>query len=254
MKCLGNHNRCWIWGRHVVLETLRAATWPPLEVLYSARCPAEVVRELVRHCTVANIDCREVSDPDLTGKCRSDEHQGVAAQMPDFSYALLDDLLAAEPSTAPCGWLILDGIQDSFNFGAMIRSAVELQMTAILIGTVGQSPVNSQVARSSSGGVNHLPIARIDPLVAGVAKLKGAGVRVIAASEKGTASVSEVDLTGRVALVVGNEGRGVSAAVWDQCDVQVRIPTTGIVGSLNAAVAAGIVCYERLRQLQKGAV
>ncbi len=247
---LGNHNRCWIWGRHVVLETLRVGIWQPREVLLTPRCPAEIAAEVDGLASRLGVAIERVSDAVLAKRCRADDHQGLAASLPEFPYAnLTAGLATVTPQTT---WLILDGIQDSFNFGAIVRSAVELAVTGILIGRHAQSPVNSQTARSSSGAVNHLPIVREDDLPAAVTRLKTAGLRVIAASEKGAADLSTADLTGPTALIVGNEGHGVSPALWALCDQQVRIPTTGVVGSLNVAVAAGILCYERRRQTPRG--
>ncbi len=245
-KLVGNHNRCWIWGRHVVLETLRAAVWRPAEVLISSRCAADVVPEIRQRTEQSRILLTELTDAALARRCRSEEHQGLAALLPEYPYADLDQLISRRQRLER--WLVLDGIQDSFNFGAILRSAVELGTDGVLVGVHEQSAVNSQVVRSSAGGVNHVPIGRVDDLSNGVERLKSTGVRVVAASEKATARLQDVDLTGPTAIVIGNEGRGVSPEVWALCDERVRIPTADKVGSLNAAVAAGIFCYERLRQ------
>lgn len=243
---LGNHNRCWVWGRNVVRETLRAKVWFPLEIRLSPRCPEELRREIHGHASQLNLPVTEVTDTDLGKCCRAEDHQGVALRLPEFPYVEFSDL-QRQPQP-PTRWLVLDGIQDSFNFGAMIRSAVELGTDALLIGESGQVGINSQVARSSAGAINYVPVSRVPSLATALQQLRSGGTRVIAASEKAEMALPEVDFRGSTAIVVGNEGHGVSAAVLEQCDVQVRIPSTHRVGSLNAAVAAGIVCYERQRQ------
>lgn len=243
---LGNHNRSWIWGRHAVLETLRVGSWVPLAVQRSPRCPAEIAAEVIGICQRQHIDCRDVTDAAMSKTCRAEDHQGLAAEMPEFPYANLEQLLT-QP-TPRTSWLVLDGIQDSFNFGAMVRTAVELGLDAVLIGTAGQAGVNSQVARSSAGGVNHVPIVQVATLADGIRRLKDHHVQIIAASEKADALLQDADLTFATAIVIGNEGRGVSEDVWSLCDTHVRIPTTGQLGSLNAAVAAAIVGYELMRQ------
>lgn len=245
-KLVGNHNRCWIWGRHVVLETLRAAVWRPAEVLISPRCAVDIVPEVRQRTQQSRILLSELTDAALARRCRSDEHQGLAALLPEYPYADLDELIVQQPRLER--WLVLDGIQDSFNFGAIVRSAVELGTDGLIVGVREQSAVNSQVVRSSAGGVNHVPIARVDDLSSGVERLKSTGVRIVAASEKASTWLQDVDLTGPTAIVIGNEGRGVSPEIWALCDDRVQIPTADKVGSLNAAVAAGIFCYERLRQ------
>ncbi len=249
-KLVGNHNRCWIRGRHAVLEMLRGGVWQPQQILVSPRCPDDVAAEVRRRAQGWQIPLAECSDADLARQCRAEDHQGLAARMTEFPYTDLPQILRT--AARPQRWLILDGVQDSFNVGAMLRSALELGTNAVLLGTVGQSGVNSQVAHSSAGAINHLPIARVPALTAGVEQLKEQGIRIIAASEKADQRLQDVDWSGETAIVVGNEGCGVSADVWALCDERVRIPTTAIVGSLNAAVAAGICCYERWRQLESG--
>ncbi|MDZ4688572.1 MAG: RNA methyltransferase [Planctomycetaceae bacterium] len=245
-KPLGNHNRCWIWGRHAVWTTLAAGRWTPLEVAITPRCPDELRTDVRRIARSGQIPLVEITDAELTKRTRADDHQGLAARMPEFPYATLTELLSRTPS--PTAWLVLDGLQDSFNFGAIIRSAVELGIDAILIGTAGQSGVNSQVVRSSAGAVNYLPIVRVRSLSAALDDLCSAGVVPLAASEKSAMLLETVDLTRPVALVIGNEGQGVSHDVMSRCLEQVRIPIENRVGSLNAAVAAGILCYELVRQ------
>lgn len=245
-RLLGNHNRSWIWGRHVVLETLRVGTWMPLSIQLSSRCPHDIASEVRALCLHHQVECVAVTDPALSKTCRAEDHQGLAAMMPEFPYADLEPLFSRPaPITS---WLVLDGIQDSFNFGAMVRTSVELGLGAVMIGMAGQSGVNSQVARSSAGGVNHVPIVQVTDLSAGLQRLKEHRVQIIAASEKAERLVQDVNLAQPTAIVIGNEGRGVSEPVWSLCDAHVRIPTTGQLGSLNAAVAAAIFGYELVRQ------
>jgi 23S rRNA (guanosine2251-2'-O)-methyltransferase len=246
VKLLGSHNRCWIWGRHAVGVTLRAGRWTPLEVAVTPRCPEELRAEVRRLTTAAQIPLVELTDAELIQRCRAEDHQGLAAKLPAFPYASLDELLARTPPTT--AWLVLDRLQDSFNVGAIVRSAVELGIDALLIGTAGQAGVNSQVVRSSAGAVNLLPIVRDTSLPEALRTLIAAGVTVIAASEKGASPLDAVDLTRPVAIVIGNEGEGISPEVLALCSERARIPINNRVGSLNAAVAAGIVCYELVRQ------
>lgn len=244
-RLVGNHNRCWIWGRNVLLEALRVGHWRPQELWLTPRCPDYVTREARQLAEQWQIATREATDAELTRACRSEDHQGIAGVFPDFPYADFGQLLQAVTLDR---WLVLDGIQDSFNFGAMLRSAVELGIDAVLIGTAGQVGVNSQAARSSAGAVNHVPIARVDDLTAAVRALKTEGVALVAASEKAKLAISEVSFPERAAIVIGNEGVGISESIWSLCDVHARIPIAGRVSSLNAAVAAGILCYEMNRQ------
>jgi 23S rRNA (guanosine2251-2'-O)-methyltransferase len=245
-KLLGSHNRSWIWGRHAVRATLEVGRWTPLELAMTPRCPEAIRQDVHRLAAERQIALAELTDAELTRRCRADDHQGLAARMPEFPYADLDDVLSQSPP--PTAWLVLDGLQDSFNVGAIIRSAVELGIDAMLLGTAGQAGVNSQVVRSSAGAVNSLPIVRVPVLSAAMQRLSESGVVGIAASEKSSRLLDSVDLTRPVAIVIGNEAHGVSPDVMSHCHEQVRIPISNRVGSLNAAVAAGIFCYELVRQ------
>jgi 23S rRNA (guanosine2251-2'-O)-methyltransferase len=242
----GSHNRSWIWGRHVVLETLRAGKWRPLELLVSPRCTEQARHELDRLARLRQVEFTVVTDDQLARRCRSDEHQGLAASLPPFPYARFDELLSSTPLLST--WLVLDRMHDSFNFGAVLRAAEGLGVKAVVIGSEEQSEVNSQVVRSSAGAVNYVPIAKVDRLADAVQALRDAGCAVVAASEKAAHPLPRVDLRGPVAVVIGNEGQGIQPAVWRLCTTVARIPMTGRIGSLNAAVAAGIVCYEIVRQ------
>lgn len=245
-KLLGSHNRSWIWGRHAVWATLDVGRWTPLELVTTPRCLEALRQSVHRLAAERQIPLEELTDAELARRCRADDHQGLAARMPEFPYTDFESLLAQ--SCPPTAWLVLDGIQDSFNVGAIIRSSVELGIEVVLLGAAGQSGVNSQVVRSSAGAVNHLPIVRVPELSTAMQRLMEAGIIGIAASEKSSRLLESVDLTRPVAIVIGNEAHGVSADVLSHCDEQVRIPISNRVGSLNAAVAAGIFCYELVRQ------
>ena len=148
---------------------------------------------------------------------------------------------------------MLDRIHDSHNFGAMVRSAVGLGVSAVLVGETEQSAVNRQVVQSSAGAVNLLPIARVSSLHKAIDQLRDQRFRVIAASEKAETDLFSADLRAPLVIIVGNEGRGVDPRLLEKCTQSVRIPMGNDLGSLNAAVAAGIVCYEALRQRRSAA-
>ena len=242
----GNHNRQWIAGRHVVLETLRAGRWLPLELAYVPDPGSVELREALDLARTLGVRVVESSTIGLGKLCRADDHQGLAVRLPEFPYATLDDLL--DGAAKPAAILVLDRLHDSHNYGAILRSAEVFGCDGVVVAASGQSPVNGQVARSSAGAVNHIPIARHDDLSAAAAHLKRAGLRLIGTSPDARATLSRVDLTGPVAIVLGNEAGGISPVLLGACDECVRIPQSGRTGSLNAAVSAGVVCYELRRQ------
>lgn len=243
---LGSHQKAWLFGRHAVLETLRAGRWRPLELWIADDIEAPHGEEARRLADGLGIVPTASTAAVMSRRCGSLAHQGLMARMPPFPFWSIEDLLDA--SGAPSFLVILDAVQDPFNFGAIIRSAEVFGAGGIIVGTTDQSDVTAQVVRSSSGAVNHVPIAQVPDLVAALRRLQEAGMRIIAASEKGARPISDVDLTGPCAIVVGSEGRGIHPPLLAECHDTAAIPQCGRVGSLNAAVAAGILFYEVRRQ------
>ncbi|WP_010588275.1 23S rRNA (guanosine(2251)-2'-O)-methyltransferase RlmB [Schlesneria paludicola] len=243
---MANHNRCWIWGRNLVLETVRAAYWPVLEMLHSDRCEPQARDEVVSLAMQLGIPTHAVSDSQITKSCRSEEHQGLAARMPPFPYRRVDELIDGLPPNPVL--VLLDRLHDPYNFGAIIRSADVLGIHGVIVGTREQAAVNSLAARSSVGAVNHVPIAETDDLITTVEMLQGRGFQIIGTSDHADELIFDPDYQRATVLVIGNEGRGIQPALEQRCTQFVKIPVLGQVNSLNAAVSAGILFYEVLRQ------
>jgi len=179
-------------------------------------------------------------------------HQGILAKVADYAYRDLNEILAvAIRRGEPPFLLVLDAIQDVHNLGALIRSAEAAGAHGVLIPTHHAAGVTPAVRKASSGAVSHIAVARTD-LAEALEILRARDVRVVGLAEDGERAYTGVDLTGPVALVVGSEGRGLSAAVARRCDLLVRLPMVGRVESLNAGVAGSIVLYEALRQRGSG--
>ncbi|MCP4171199.1 MAG: 23S rRNA (guanosine(2251)-2'-O)-methyltransferase RlmB [Fuerstiella sp.] len=251
-----SHQKNWLIGRYAVTEALRAARWP-FEELYLADSltPSETA-EAERLADEADIRARRDTTDRLTELCSADHHQGFAARMAPFPYEtprqLRERLQESSSTAAACVPVVVvcDRIQDTFNFGAILRSCDATNVAGILIGPEQQAGVTPQVARSSAGAVHHLPIAMAENIVDCVIEMKTSGFKVVAASEKAEESLWACDLSGPTVLVMGSEARGVSTDLLAVCDVQVNIPMQGSVHSLNASVAAGILLYEIRRQQQ----
>lgn len=241
-KLLANHNRCWIWGRNAVGETLRAGRWPILELALSRKLADDVAEKFFNLAEASGVAVIETDDDGLTKLCRAADHQGCAARMAEFPYLSAEKFL--DRMTAQSIFVILDRIQDPYNFGAIVRSAEGLGLDGVLIGTNEQAGVNSLVARSSAGAVNHLPIGRVEALAEFVQDLRQKSWQIWGASEKGSVALSAAPLQLPLALIIGNEGVGISPDLLSLCTQMVQIPMRGRVGSLNAAVSAGILCYE----------
>lgn len=247
---LGSHQKCWLWGRHAVLETLRAGRWRPLELWLADGLSESVAAEARARADELAIEVAVKPDEELTRRSGKREHQGLMARMPPFPYADVEEVwrTAARPEL----FLVLDGIEDPHNFGAILRSMDVFGGGGVFIGTQQQCEVTAHVARASAGGVNYVPIVRVESLAKMVDMLRTRGVRFVAASERGARSAAECDFTLPTALILGGEGRGVSHELLAMCDAVAAIPQCGHVSALNAAVAAGVLLYEARRQRDAG--
>jgi 23S rRNA (guanosine2251-2'-O)-methyltransferase len=184
-------------------------------------------------------------------------HQGVVALTGEYAYAELGAILATaaplatDASAEPLLLLLLDGITDPHNFGALVRSAEVLGAHGVVVPDRGAAPVTPVVVKSSAGATERTRIARVGNLLKTIDSLRERGVRVLGADTDGGQRLDEVDFSGPVALVVGAEGKGMREAVARRCDALFHIPQRGAVASLNASVAGAISLYEAARQRQK---
>lgn len=249
-----SHQRNWLWGRYAVLETLRAGRWPIQELWVSFETPDQETAELQNLAGPANLRISRVSAERIEELCHAPDHQGFLARMGEFPCARLEQVLADQTgtaATAPCEvplYVICDRIQDSHNFGAILRCCDAMRVNAVIIGEVAQASVTPHVARASAGAVNYQTIVRVPNLLTAAQKLRSLGIQLVAASEKSECPLWEATLTGPTAVIIGSEATGISRELLNECATHAAIPMLGGVNSLNAAVAAGILLYECRRQ------
>lgn len=245
-KLLASHARSWLWGRNLVRETLLAARWPIVELHLADDLPQDLLDEARQ--AAARLDLKVQISPRefLQQLAGTAEHQGYVARMGPYPYAGPAEVFAAAGGTPL--FLVLDAIQDPFNFGAMLRSAEAFGVNGVFIAERDQAPVSSMVARSSAGGVNRVPIVQMPSLVELVETLRQKSVQVIGASEKGSQAITLCNFRGGTAIVIGNEGTGIRAELAVRCTMLAAIPLQGALGSLNAAAAAAVFLYEAQRQ------
>jgi 23S rRNA (guanosine2251-2'-O)-methyltransferase len=176
------------------------------------------------------------------------KHQGVIAYAAAYSYAEVEDILAAAREKGEDPFIfILDNIEDPHNLGAMIRTANLAGAHGVIIPkrrAVGLTPT---VARTSAGAINYTPVAKVTNLTATMKELKDKGMWFVCADMDGTC-MYDLDLKGPIGLVIGSEGEGVGRLVRENCDFVASIPMKGDIDSLNASVAAGVLAYEIVRQ------
>lgn len=175
-------------------------------------------------------------------------HQGYIAETVEFEYSEIEDILQlAQDKGEPAFVVLLDGIEDPHNFGAIIRSCECAGVHGIIIPKIRACQVNETVVRTSTGAIANMKIARVTNLKEGIDKLKDAGLWIYVA-ETGGDNIYKQNLTGPIGVVIGSEGNGVKQSLRSYCDGIITLPLKGSVNSLNASVSCGIVIYEILRQ------
>lgn len=243
---LSGHQRSWVWGRHAVAEILEAQRWPVHELYLAGELPEadrnRAAEQGVNLGAVVNV----VDYERIRSLCGAAEHQGYLARMGPFPYSAWEKLLGNAPALP--FYVLLDGIRDSHNFGAIIRSAAALGATGIIAGGEGQAPVNSHTVRASAGALNRIPIARVDRLQPVVDRLRELGICCIAAVPRADTPIWACDFRSAAAVLLGNEARGVEPELIALCDVAAAVPQAGTVDSLNVSAAAAAVFYEASRQ------
>lgn len=241
------NNDNYIEGRNAVLEAYRSGkTIDKLYVLDGCQDgPVKTItREARKHDSIINYVSKERLDQmSSTGK-----HQGVIAVSAAYEYAEVEDILrlAEEKGETPFVF-ILDGIEDPHNLGAIIRTANLAGAHGVIIPkrrAVGLTPT---VAKTSAGAINYTPVAKVTNITNTIKDLKEKGMWFVCADMGGT-TMYDLNLTGPIGLVIGNEGDGVSKLVKENCDMIASIPMKGDIDSLNASVAAGVMAYEIVRQ------
>jgi 23S rRNA (guanosine2251-2'-O)-methyltransferase len=238
-----------VLGRNPVVECLRAGV--PATALYVALGAEadERLTESVQIAADAGISILEVPRHDLDRIAVNGLHQGVALQVPPYSYAHPDDLLAAVTvAGAPALLVALDNISDPRNLGAIVRSVAAFGGQGVLIPQRRSASVTAVAWRTSAGAAARLPVARATNLTRALKSWADAGLQIVGLDADGDTPLDELDGSGPVVVVVGSEGKGLSRLVRQTCDAVVSIPMAGPTESLNASVAAGVVLAEIARQ------
>jgi 23S rRNA (guanosine2251-2'-O)-methyltransferase len=231
----------------------------PVEEAFAAQRPAlrllvvpqrrQALERIVLHATTLRIPIVEVEGGSLTSLAGFDGHQGIALVVAPRRFASLDDILArAIQRGEPPLILVLDSLEDPQNVGTLLRSAEAAGAHGVVFPTERQAPLSPAAIKASAGATEHLLLAPVDDLPGALADLHVRGLRVLGSDADAPLTAREADLRGPVAIVVGSEGHGLSPAVRRRCDLFVRIPMRGAIGSLNAAVAGSVLLFEALGQ------
>ena len=241
------HNLLQIEGRNAVLEAFRSGkTIDKLYVLDG--CKDGPVQSILREAKKADTVIQYVEKERLNRMSETKKHQGVIAAASAYAYASVDDILARAQEKGEKPFLIvLDGIEDPHNLGAIIRTANLAGAHGVLIPKRRAAGLTATVAKASAGALNYTPVAKVTNISQTIRELKQRGIWFVCADMEGELMYRH-DLTGAVGLVIGNEGEGVSRLVKEQCDFTASIQMKGDIDSLNASAAAAVLAYEIVRQ------
>ncbi|HET6198985.1 MAG: 23S rRNA (guanosine(2251)-2'-O)-methyltransferase RlmB [Candidatus Acidiferrales bacterium] len=237
-------------GFHAVEEALVAGH--PLDRILVARGQhGGRIQKILDLARSRGVPVRFEDRVQLDRAAAAEHHQGVVAFTAAREALDIEDLLAghSQPDAQAADQLLvlLDGIEDPHNVGAIVRTALAAGAAGLIIPERRAAGLTDTVARVSAGALAHLPVARVKNLARAMEQLKEAGFWLIGLDERAEKSYTEVDYKGRIGVVMGSEGTGLHDLIRKRCDFLVSIPTTGPVRSLNVSVAAGVVLFEALR-------
>jgi len=238
-------------GIHAVREALDAER--PFDRIVIAKGRQDTrVEEIVQLARKQNIPVRFEDRRELDRLANSKDHQGVVALAAARAAATLEDILAAANHGTGHGSkglvVLLDGVEDPHNLGAIIRTSLAAGAHGVVIPERRAAGLTDTVSRSSAGALAHLPVAKVTNLAQAMEELKEAGYWLVGLDERADKSYTDVDYRSPVGIVLGGEGQGLHDLTRKRCDFVVSLPTTGPVKSLNVSVAAGVVLFEVLRQ------
>ncbi len=236
-----------IEGRNAVLEAFRSGRCVDKLFILDG-CQDGPVRTIAREARKKDTIIHYVSRERLDSLSETKAHQGVIAQVAAYEYSTVEGILAKAEEKGEAPFIfVLDGIEDPHNLGAIIRTANLAGAHGVIIPKHHAAGLTATVAKTSAGALNYTPVAKVTNLARTIEELKEKGIWFVCA-DMGGEKMYDLNLTGPIGLVVGNEGEGVSRLVREKCDFMASIPMKGDIDSLNASVAAGVLAYEIVRQ------
>ncbi len=244
MKNKQEHQDDFIIGRHPAVAALKADDQEINKVFIQAGLRAGAIGEIIKLAKKRHLVVTSVPKAKLDRLVNHENHQGVVLAVAAYQYATVDDLFdrAAKRDEAPF-FLILDQLADPHNLGSILRTADAAGVHGVIIPKRRSVGLTSVVAKTAAGALEHVPVARVNNLVQTAEELKQRGVWLFGTDMKGT-DYRRWDATGPSAVVIGNEGKGISPLMKKTCDEMLTIPMVGHVQSLNASVAASLLIYQ----------
>ena len=235
-----------IYGTHSVSEALKHTPERVKHVWVDESNPKKF-DSIIKASKKAKVPTEEVGRKELDKRCRGGRHQGVICQVDDFSYTSVKSFLDQKQGETPIV-IVADQLQDPQNLGGVLRAMGAFGADLLILGKRRGATITPAVAKTSAGAVSVVPVARESSLPNALTRLKEAGFWVYGLEPGTQHPLCDEDLTGKVAIVVGSEGKGISRLAKDRCDRICSLPQRGSIGSLNAAMALSCALYETLRQ------
>lgn len=236
-----------IFGIHAVIEAIENEKTID-KIFIQKGLSGPLSKDLEKHLAGKDFNISYVPVEKLN-RLTKGNHQGVVAKISPITFSDLEEVTerVLNGSTAPL-FLLLDQVDDVRNFGAIIRTAVCCGVDAIIIQKKGGAPITADTVKTSAGAIFNIPIIKVDHIKDAVYYMQASGIKVVAATEKTDQLLYTLDLTTPLALVMGNEGKGITPSVLKAVDAKAKLPLQGTIGSLNVSVASGAFLYEVVRQ------
>ena len=237
-----------IYGINPVKEALRGSR-RAFELFVASGSSDRRMEKILDQAADRSVPVRHRDKSDISRLCGTDHHQGVALRVESFPYTELDDLLDRWRESGEAGLLlVLDGVQDPHNLGALIRTAACAGAQGVIIPKDRAVGVTPTAEKSSAGASETIPVCRVANIAQCLEQLKAENFWIYGAADSASTSVYKQNFSGHVALVIGSEGEGIRPLVRKKCDHLMAVPLKGGVSSLNASVAGGVILFEIVRQ------
>jgi 23S rRNA (guanosine2251-2'-O)-methyltransferase len=237
-----------IYGLNPVMEALRG-TRRAFELFVAGVASDRRFAKMLQLAKEKDVPVRQREKGDISRLCGTEHHQGVALRVEAFAYAGVEDVLARWRASGESGLIVvLDGVQDPHNLGALIRSAACAGAHGVIIPRDRAVGVTATVEKTSAGAVETVPVAQVANIAQTLEELKREGFWIYGAEGKAGVSLYDQDFRGNSAVVIGGEGEGIRPLVQKRCDHLIAIPMKRGVNSLNASVAGGVILFEIVRQ------
>jgi len=234
-----------IYGLHPVMEAINSGKQID-KIFIQKNLKGSLSQELLSLLKNKNITYKTVPVEKINRLTRYN-HQGVVAFVSPITFYTLEDILE-KPAGKARSFILLDGITDPRNFGAIVRTAVAVDADGIIIPENNSAPVNEDVVKTSAGGIFKIPIIKVKHLKDAIFLLQAHDIKIVAATEKSDTLVYNIDLKPDFALIMGSEGKGINKSLLQMSQARAKLPMSPKMDSLNVSVACGIILYEAVRQ------